>query len=1017
MAELPHTQQVSARRPYRGALLALALGLAAVLFGQAPDAAPVVVVSAASFRSVVAPDSLASLFGAGLTDRVAQAGTAPGIDLPLELDGLTVLIGGRPAGLIYVSPSQINLWLPPDTPMGTSAVEVRNARTGAAATGVIAVAHVAPGVFSVDCLRPDAAAILNGITFAREPFATVTRSTPGDDNRTRLSIFGTGIRHAGAVEALLVDPAGRQARLQVEYAGPAPDFFGLDQVNVVLTPDFEGLGVATVRLLADGAESNAVSVRLAPGELVDASLVHYSIQTYEARSQSPAGVAVDRAGNLYIADEANHAVYRVDLLGRISTVAGNGAPGAAGDGSPAVEASLNGPRGVAVSPAGDLFIADRGNHKVRRVSRSGQISTFAGTGQPGSSGDDGPAAQARLSSPASVAVDALSNVIVADTGGHVVRRVTADGWISRLAGSGRRGFSGDGGDARLAELDSPASVAVGDDGSLYVADAGNFRVRRVSRNGEIRTVAGSGEQGAQSRPCPALEAKFGSPLSLSVGPLGQLLIADPLHHRLYSLGGDCALEPIAGQGERGFSGDGGMALEARLDSPSGVAADVAGEVFVADSANRRIRRLERFAPAAACGQARLLAVTPRHGVAGQAVTATVRLTCPAELDATIALRSEGLTLAIPPAVVVPAGRTTASFELVLPAVEAATTARIVATTGASEAAAVLTALPSGGSLESGVGLTLTLEPSTITGGEPALAVVTLGVPAGSGGATVRLSSADAGAARTASAATVPEGQTRAAFLVPTNQVERGRTISLGAAAGASTASAPLTVLPSGGPAILNFTIAPNPVRAGSVATGRFTLGAPAGPDGQLVRIASGDPAAASVPESVAVPAGGTAAEFSIGTVPAQTSRAVTITVSGPNELRRNLAIEPNIPAGPLGTIRNLDILPNPVAAGQSGNALVTLSSPAPEGGVRVLLSSSREAVVVPTSMTIAEGETRAFFRFHTNPVAATTTAVVLAASANTLGATVTVTPANAASNLAPLAGAVGQDRAGSTDPR
>jgi len=293
-----HAQRISPRGPTRRAVsaLALAFGLSAVLGGQTADRIPLAVVSAASFAGPVAPDSLASLFGASLTDRVAQAELAPDGELPLELDGVSVRIAGRPVGLIFVSPTQINFWLPPDAPIGNAAVEVRSRRTGATANGSISVASVGPGVFSSDCLRPDAGAILNATTFSREPFAAVTPSMPGDDSRTRLSIFASGIRNAQTVEALLRDPEGRQLPLEVEYAGPAPGFFGLDQINVVLTPDLEGLGAARVLLLADGVESNTVSVRLAPRELLEARRAPYTIQTVagaevEAGMRAPAGGA------------------------------------------------------------------------------------------------------------------------------------------------------------------------------------------------------------------------------------------------------------------------------------------------------------------------------------------------------------------------------------------------------------------------------------------------------------------------------------------------------------------------------------------------------------------------------------------------------------------------------------------------------------------------------------------------------------------------------------------------------
>jgi len=964
---------------FSGLLIAALLG---AVRGPAAAQAPVTVVSAAGFGGVVAPDSLASLFGADLTDRVAQANVAPDGRLPLELDGVSVRIDAKPVGLIYVSPHQINLWLPSDTAVGSLPVEVRNRRTGATASGTVSVAAVAPGVFSGDCLRPDAGAILNGITFARGPFATVTPSIPGNDKSTRLSIFGTGLRGAAEVEALLQDPAGGQIPLRVEYAGPAPDFFGLDQVNVVLAPDQEGLGSASLLVRADGVESNAVALRLAAGALLDARSAPYAIRTEagsgadEAPMQAPAGLAVDRAGNLYIADPAGHVVRRVDPAGRISTVAGNGVPGFLGDGGPAAAASLNAPADVTVSPAGDLYIADRGNHRIRRVDPSGVISTFAGTGQAGFSGDGGPATLARLSSPAGVAIDALLNVIIADTGGRTVRRVTADGWISRLAGSGQPGSSGEGGPARLAAMEAPTAVAVADDGMLYIADAGNGRVLSVAPDGLLRAVVSSGQLGA--------------PLSLSVGPLGELLIADASSHRLYELGGDCVLQPIAGSGESGFSGDGGPALEAALDSPAGVAANSVGEVFLADAANARVRRLERPGPGsgAVCGQAGLLTASPRYGVSGQALSVMVRLTCPAEFDTTLALRSEGPAPALPSSIVVPAGRTTAAFEAVLPAVEQATTVRLFASAGGVEAATGVTILPES------EGLTLTIEPATVLGGEPALGVVTWGRPAGPGGATVHLSSTNPGTARTASVLTAPAGWTRAAFTIPTTPVAGADAITLTATAGDFTASATLTVLSAGEPLILDFTIEPNPVQAGEEATGRITIAAPAGPAGQTVRISSADAAAATAPATVVIPAGETSAEFPIETTLSPNPRTVRMEASGPNVVRRQLVIHPQAPADSLGTVRNLDVLPNPLTAGEAGNGLVTLTAPAPAAGVRVLLASSQAAVTVAPSMTIPEGETRGFFRIRTNPVAVPTTVVITATSANSLGASLTVLPAN-----------------------
>jgi len=204
------------------------------------------------------------------------------------------------------------------------------------------------------------------------------------------------------------------------------------------------------------------------------------------------GVAVDAAGNVYACDARRGLVVKISPSGILTVVAGNGVGGFSGDGGPATSASLYSPNGVAVDTSGDLYVADSGNNRVRKVSLSGIISTVAGSGAQGVSGDGGPATSASLYSSFGVAVDAAGNLYIADTYNNRIQKVSASGTITTVGGSGRQGFSGDGGPATSAQLNNPVGVAVDARGNLYIADGWNHRIRRVSPSGIISTVAGNG---------------------------------------------------------------------------------------------------------------------------------------------------------------------------------------------------------------------------------------------------------------------------------------------------------------------------------------------------------------------------------------------------------------------------------------------------------------------------------------------------------------------------------------------
>ena len=261
-----------------------------------------------------------------------------------------------------------------------------------------------------------------------------------------------------------------------------------------------------------------------------------------------------------------------------------------GDGGPAVEAKLAWPTGVTVDAAGNLYIADPEDQRIRRVDPSGTISTFAGTGERGFDGDGGTALLARFSSPTDVEVDTAGNLYIADSGNHRIRKVDPSGIITTIAGTDERGFDGDGGPAVEARLNLPRGMAVDAAGNLFIADASNHCIRRVAPSGTISTVAGTGERSFGGDYGPAVQAMLSFPTGVTVDAAGNLYIATT--YRIDRVNSSGRIYTVAGTGVTGFSGDGGPATLARVDAPSGVAVDAAGNLFIADTANHRIRRVD-----------------------------------------------------------------------------------------------------------------------------------------------------------------------------------------------------------------------------------------------------------------------------------------------------------------------------------------------------------------------------------------------------------------------------------------
>ena len=305
----------------------------------------------------------------------------------------------------------------------------------------------------------------------------------------------------------------------------------------------------------------------------------------------PSGIAVDKTGNLYIMDLGNNRVRMVDAgSGIISTIAGNGAVGYTGDDAAATKATFNYPMGIAVDLSGNVYVADQNNAAIRRISTSGIIATVAGNGQFTYSGDGGPATKAALLSPDGVAFDVSGNMYIADAGNQRIRRVDTTGTITTVAGTGAPGFSGDGAAATAATFSNPMAVALDASGALYVVDGDNNRIRRFTVGGTVATLAGTSVTVGDGGPSP--QAPLVGPIGTAVDSAGNLYIADSGANRIRKVIPSGTIGTVAGNGQTGGSGNGGAATTATLNGPWDVAVDSAGNLYIADAYNNEIRRVD-----------------------------------------------------------------------------------------------------------------------------------------------------------------------------------------------------------------------------------------------------------------------------------------------------------------------------------------------------------------------------------------------------------------------------------------
>jgi uncharacterized protein (TIGR03437 family) len=308
-----------------------------------------------------------------------------------------------------------------------------------------------------------------------------------------------------------------------------------------------------------------------------------------AALNTPLDAAYDAKGNLYIADFGNNRIRMLAPDGTIKTVAGSGGYGFTGDGGPAVNATMYSPTRIAVDAAGNIYFNDSGNGRIRKVSVDGTMSTFAGNGTYGYSGDGNLAPLASFTAVEGLAADNAGNLYFSDFFNNRIRKVDLKGVITTIAGDGQARFTGDGGPAAQASLNGPTGVFVDSGSNIYVSDADNFRIRKIDSRGTITTIAGTGKTGFSGDGGPALQATFAALFGLSVDSKGNIVVADRDNHRVRTISAQGNVSSIAGNGTFRFFSNGTPALNAFLYDPSGVSIDNKGNVYIADTDNNRIR--------------------------------------------------------------------------------------------------------------------------------------------------------------------------------------------------------------------------------------------------------------------------------------------------------------------------------------------------------------------------------------------------------------------------------------------
>ena len=306
--------------------------------------------------------------------------------------------------------------------------------------------------------------------------------------------------------------------------------------------------------------------------------------------EGPLAIAFDEAGNLYVTDGFHDRIRKINTAGIITTIAGTGTSGYNGDGIPAISAQVSRPTGIICDVKGNLYFCDNYNNRVRKIDTAGIITTIAGNGSIVYNGDNILADTAAVYSPHWVAKDAQGNLYVSEWGNHRVRKIDTSGIITTLAGTGISGYTGDGGPAANAMVNSPYGIAIDDTGNIYFADYQENVVRKIDTSGTITTFAGNSSVFTVGDNGPATSAGLNHPIGVMVDRADNVYITEGSHERIRKVKAGI-ITTIAGNGMEGFSGDGGPATAAELNAPAGIAMDTSGVIFFTDFSNDRIRRL------------------------------------------------------------------------------------------------------------------------------------------------------------------------------------------------------------------------------------------------------------------------------------------------------------------------------------------------------------------------------------------------------------------------------------------
>jgi photosystem II stability/assembly factor-like uncharacterized protein len=545
------------------------------------------------------------------------------LSVPLQTFALTLTTSGN--GTVMSSPSGINCTANSGNCVASFAANTSITLTATATPGSTFAGWgggACVGISTTCTLSMDVAKTVTATFSATGPIHTLTVTKAGTGNGTVTSspagitcgVTCSASFDYGASVTLTISPA--TGSTFIGWSGGGCSGTGTCTVTMdaakTVTATFEG--ERTLIIITTTIAGNGTIGYSGDGGPATSAPLNY-----------PYRVAADAQGNILIADINNHRIRKVDPAGVITTVAGTGTPGFSGDGGLATSAQLINPTDVVSDGNRNLFIADINNHRIRKVDPAGVITTVAGTGTPGFSGDGGPATSAQLHSPHSVVLDAQENLFFADAGNHRIRKVDPSGVITTVAGTGTPGLSGDGGPATSAQLNYPIAVALDMLGNLFLTDLQNHRIRKVDTSGHIATMAGttpgfSGDGGL------ATSAQFSSPSGLAFDVCGNLLIADKGNNRIRRVDASGVITTVAGSGTApygGFSGDGGPATSAELSFPTGVTVDRNGDIFIADQNNQRIRKLWVLLG----GQSAPLTVTKAGTGSGTVTSSPARITC------------------------------------------------------------------------------------------------------------------------------------------------------------------------------------------------------------------------------------------------------------------------------------------------------------------------------------------------------------------------------------------------------